>query len=338
MQQEEMNYAAQAIEQWMEAAENKWKEAKAVLEDRIENEKLNQWETTLHSLQSRIGHLKNSRLYDENDSFTSELSQINQECKELYDKYERFSDEMNQTPSLQNEAATKQEETEEDRLEFKKTKNKWMPPKDSVPPGKHKLPPLPYSYDALEPTIDEEIMRLHHDKHHQSYVDGLNKAETKMKEARQKGNFDLIRHWEREAAFNGAGHYLHTIFWNVMSPNGGGKPQGALLEQIKHDFGNYNAFKNHFTEAAKNVEGPGWAILVWSPRSHRLVSLQAEKHQLLSQWDVVPLLVLDVWEHAYYLQYKTDKDKYVDNWWNVVNWDHVTKRFNEAEKLRWKPY
>jgi len=213
-----------------------------------------------------------------------------------------------------------------------------MPPKNSVPPGKHKLPPLPYSYDALEPTIDEEIMRLHHDKHHQSYVDGLNKAETKMKEARQKSNFDLIRHWEREAAFNGAGHYLHTIFWNVMSPNGGGKPQGALLEQIKHDFGNYNAFKNHFTEAAKNVEGPGWAILVWSPRSHRLEILQAEKHQLLSQWDVVPLLVLDVWEHAYYLQYKTDKDKYVDNWWNVVNWDHVAKRFNEAEKLRWKPY
>src|SRR5699024_1860550 len=114
---------------------------------------------------------------------------------------------MNQTPSLQNEAATKQEETEEDRLEFKKTKNKSQPPKDTAPPGKHKLPPLPYSYDALEPTIDEEIMRLHHDKHHQSYVDGLNKAETKMKEARQKGNFDLIRHWEREDDLYGDSNY-----------------------------------------------------------------------------------------------------------------------------------
>lgn len=207
-----------------------------------------------------------------------------------------------------------------------------------VPIGRHQLPPLPYAYNALEPYIDEETMRLHHDKHHKSYVDGLNKAELEMQKARQTGNFDLIKHWEREAAFNGAGHYLHTIFWSVMSPNGGGKPQGSLLTAINQSFGSFDKFKQHFSEAANKVEGGGWAILVWSPRSGRLEILQAEKHQNLSQWDVIPLLVLDVWEHAYYLKYKNDRKKYIDNWWNVVNWPEVSKRFNEAQKVRWTPY
>lgn len=207
-----------------------------------------------------------------------------------------------------------------------------------VPIGGHRLPELPYAYDALEPYIEEEIMRLHHDKHHQSYVDGLNQAELKMAEARQTGDFDLIRHWEREAAFHGAGHYLHTIFWNVMSPEGGGRPDGELLTQIEQDFGSYDAFQKHFSEAAKEVEGAGWAILIWSPRSHRLEILQAEQHQNLSQWDAIPLLVLDVWEHAYYLQYKNDRAEYVDNWWNIVNWDHVNQRYQAAKNLLWQPY
>jgi len=207
-----------------------------------------------------------------------------------------------------------------------------------VPIGKHRLPPLPYPYDALEPYIDEEIMRLHHLKHHQSYVDGLNKAEKKMEEARRQGNFELLKHWEREASFNGAGHYLHTIFWNIMSPSGRREPKGELRREIEKSFGSFNAMKKHFSEAAKQVEAVGWAILVWSPRSRRLEILQAEKHQNLSQWDVVPLLVLDVWEHAYYLQYKNERAKYVENWWNVVNWEEVEKRFLEAQKLKWKPY
>jgi Fe-Mn family superoxide dismutase len=207
-----------------------------------------------------------------------------------------------------------------------------------VPIGGHKLPPLPYPYNALEPYIAEEIMRLHHQKHHQSYVEGLNKAEVEMQEARETESYELLRHWEREAAFNGAGHYLHTIFWNVMSPNGGGNPKGELAEQIVLDFGSIEKFKKHFTEAAKKVEGVGWAILVWAPRAHRLEILQAEKHQLFTQWDVIPLLVLDVWEHAYYLQYKQERDKYIDNWWNVVNWEHVAYRFQEAKKLLWQPY
>lgn len=209
---------------------------------------------------------------------------------------------------------------------------------DYIPIGKHRLPPLPYPYDALEPYIDEEIMRLHHLKHHQSYVDGLNKAEMEMEKARKQNNFELIKHWEREASFNGAGHYLHTIFWNIMSPIGRREPKGELRKAINQTFGNFNAMKKHFSEAAKQVEAVGWAILVWSPRSHRLEILQAEKHQNLSQWDVVPLLVLDVWEHAYYLQYKNDRAKYIENWWNVVNWDEVERRYLEARKLKWQPY
>ncbi|MFD0672304.1 Fe-Mn family superoxide dismutase [Cohnella sp. GCM10027633] len=211
-------------------------------------------------------------------------------------------------------------------------------PVGAVPIGGHKLPPLPYSYKALEPWIDEKTMRIHHVKHHQSYVDGLNKAETKLSEARKTGDFDLVKHWERELAFNGAGHYLHTIFWESMSPRGGGKPVGALLQEIERSFGSYDAFKKQFSEAANKVEGGGWAILVWSPRSHRLEILTAEKHQNLSQWDVVPLLPLDVWEHAYYLKHQNERAAYVKDWWNVVNWPYVAQRYHEAAKLQWTPW
>jgi superoxide dismutase, Fe-Mn family len=209
---------------------------------------------------------------------------------------------------------------------------------DSVPIGQHVLPPLPYGYDALEPYINLEIMKLHYTKHHKSYVDGLNKAEKMMKEARDNNKYDLIKHWEREAAFHGSGHYLHCIFWEVINPRGGGQSKGELLQQIQRDFGSYDMFKKHFSEAAKKVEGVGWAILVWSPRSRKLEILQAERHQLLTQWDIIPLLVLDVWEHAYYLQYKNERDKYVDNWWHVVYWPNVEKRYQEARKLKWQPY
>ncbi len=207
-----------------------------------------------------------------------------------------------------------------------------------VPIGQHTLPLLPYSYDALEPYISTEIMKLHHDKHHQSYVDGLNTAEKKMKEARERNDYALLKHWEKEASFHGSGHYLHTIFWEIMSPKGGGEPGGPLMHQIRKDFGSFTNFKKHFSEAAKKVEGVGWAILVWAPRSRRLEILQSEKHNNLTQWDTIPLLALDVWEHAYYLQYKNKKDEYVDKWWNVVNWPAVENRFQSAQKLQWKPF
>ncbi|MCA0758667.1 DUF2935 domain-containing protein [Paenibacillus sp. N4] len=213
----------------------------------------------------------------------------------------------------------------------------YRAPIQQVPPGGHKLPPLPYPYSALMPYIDELTMKIHHDVHHQSYVDGLNIAEKQLQAARETGNFELIKHWERELAFNGAGHYLHTLFWSTMSPSGGREPAGQLAAQLANDFGSYAAFKQQFSEAAAKVEGGGWAILVWSPRSRRLEILTAEKHQNLSQWDVVPLLPLDVWEHAYYLKHQNRRPDYIQDWWNVVNWPYVAERFAEARKLVWQP-
>lgn len=207
-----------------------------------------------------------------------------------------------------------------------------------VEAGNHTLPPLPYAYNALEPYISEEIMKLHHTKHHQSYVDGLNKAEKSLEMARKSSDFSLVKHWSRELAFHGSGHYLHTIFWHNMSPKGGGKPKGALLKEIEKYFGSFEAFKKHFSEAAKQVEGVGWALLVWSPRSRHLEILQSERHMLLTQWDTIPLLVLDVWEHAYYLQYKNNRADYVEKWWNIVSWKNVEERFTKAKELKWKPF
>ena len=265
------------------------------------------------------------------ESWKSEILHLRQELKEISDL----------DPIDVNQRADKlftQYESYFEDSEAQQQQNRIQSQSKSVPVGGHTLPPLPYGYDALEPYIHQEIMRLHHDKHHQSYVDGLNKAEKEMQKARKTGNYELIKHWEREASFHGAGHYLHTIFWSIMTPNGGGKPSGMLMREINQSFGSFEQFKQHFSEAAKNVEAVGWAILVWAPRSQRLEILQAEKHQNLSQWDVIPLLTLDVWEHAYYLQYKNDRKKYVDNWWNVVNWKEVERRFHEAQQVKWKPY
>jgi Fe-Mn family superoxide dismutase len=198
---------------------------------------------------------------------------------------------------------------------------------------KYELPPLPYDYNALEPHIDEQTMRLHHDKHHLGYVNGLNKALEKLEEARAAGDFAMVKHWSREAAFHGSGHFLHSIFWPNMAPagnGGGGEPTGALAEQIVKDFGSFDNFKAQFTSASGAVEGSGWGLLVWEPNAGQLEVLQAEKHQNLTQWGVVPLLVLDVWEHAYYLKYQNARGSYVNAWWNVVNWADVAERFEAA--------
>jgi Fe-Mn family superoxide dismutase len=212
--------------------------------------------------------------------------------------------------------------------------NIWIVEKDVIAGG-HTLPDLPYSYNALEPVISEEIMRLHHEKHHQAYVDGLNKAEINLKKARETNDFSMIKHWSRELAFHGSGHYLHTIFWRNMTPNGGGGPQGGLKAEIDKYFGSFDSFKKHFSEAAKQVEGVGWALLVWSPKVRHLEVLQTEKHMVMTQWDTIPLLVLDVWEHAYYLQYKNNRGEYVDRWWHVVNWNDVEIRFEKAADIKW---
>jgi superoxide dismutase, Fe-Mn family len=196
----------------------------------------------------------------------------------------------------------------------------------------HTLPTLPYDYNALEPYYDETTVRIHHDMHHKAYVDGLNNAEAKLEEARLSSDFSLIKHWEREYAFNGAGHILHTLFWENMAPNGGKGPNEKLTEAINKDFLNLETFKKQFSAAAVAVEGSGWAILAWNPLFEKLVILQVEKHQNLTQWGVVPLLILDVWEHAYYLKYQNKRAAFVEVWWNIVNWDTVNDRYAKALK------
>ena len=191
----------------------------------------------------------------------------------------------------------------------------------------HELPPLPYSYNALEPHIDEQTMKLHHDMHHNAYVQGLNKAEEMLAKARESKDFTLVKHWEREAAFHGAGHFLHCIFWENMGPDCGGKPDGTLLEAINKKFGSYESFTAHFKAAGTAVEASGWAILVYNQATKDLEILAAEKHQNLTQWVVTPLLVLDVWEHAYYLKYQNKRAAYVEAFFNVINWKDVSKRF-----------
>jgi len=195
---------------------------------------------------------------------------------------------------------------------------------------KHTLPQLPYAYNALEPHYDEQTVKIHHDLHHQAYVDGLNNAEAKLAEAREKDDFTLIKHWERELAFHGSGHILHTLFWENMQPNGGGQPSGSIAERINQDFNDYSTFKKQFSTAAVAVEASGWAVLCWNPMFKKLVILQIEKHQNLTQWGVIPLLILDVWEHAYYLKYQNKRAAFVEAWWNLVNWEVVNTRFQQA--------
>ena len=198
----------------------------------------------------------------------------------------------------------------------------------------YQLPELPYATNALEPYYDEATVKLHHDAHHKAYVDGLNNAEGKQAEARDKGDFALIKHWERELAFHGSGHLLHSLFWQNMCSGGGGSAQGILAERITKDFGSFDNFKKQFSAAAVAVEGSGWALLVWSPNFAKLEILQAEKHQNLTQWGVIPLLTVDVWEHAYYLKYQNKRASWVEAWWNLVNWEDVLKRFeNNADKV-----
>ncbi|MGG5253743.1 superoxide dismutase [Neobacillus sp. SM06] len=205
-------------------------------------------------------------------------------------------------------------------------------------PGSHRLPNLPYEYSALEPYFSEQMMKLHHQHHHLVHVDELNRAELQLKKARETNDYRLLKHWSRELSFHGSGHYLHMLFWNNLSPAGGGKPNGRLLKEIESYFGSFAAFKKHFTEAAIQVEGNGWALLVWSPRARHLEIVQTQENTHYAQWDTIPLLAADVWEHAYSLQYKQKREEYVENWWKIVNWSEVERRFEQASELKWQAY
>lgn len=196
-----------------------------------------------------------------------------------------------------------------------------------VPPGKHKLPPLPYPYDALEPVIGAATVRIHHDHHHKAYVDGLNKAELALVDARKRNDFTLVKSLENELAFNGSGHILHSIYWTVMAPVGyESEPGPCTRKEVTRYFGSFENFISQFTDAAIKVEASGWGILGWNPAWKHLEILIAEKHQNLTQWGIIPVIAIDSWEHAYYLDYQYNREAYVREWLKLINWFEVENR------------
>ncbi|MCT1450494.1 superoxide dismutase [Corynebacterium sp. p3-SID1194] len=195
----------------------------------------------------------------------------------------------------------------------------------------YELPDLPYAYDALEPHISAEIMELHHDKHHATYVKGANAAlEALEAERNGEANPDKLRALSKNLAFNLGGHTNHSIFWKNMSPNGGSEPAGELAEAINRDFGSFEGFQKQFEGVATSLQGSGWAVLGYDHIAGRLIIQQLTDQQGNISVDFTPVLMLDMWEHAYYLQYKNVKADYAKAFWNVVNWDDVAERFAKA--------
>ncbi|MDQ1084410.1 Fe-Mn family superoxide dismutase [Microbacterium proteolyticum] len=198
--------------------------------------------------------------------------------------------------------------------------------------AKYTLPELPYDYSALEPHISATIMELHHSKHHQTYVNGANTTLDLLAEAREKGDFANINRLQKDLAFNLGGHTNHSIFWTNLSPNGGDKPTGDLEAAIDDQFGSFDAFRAQFTAAALGVQGSGWAGLFWDSIGQNLVIQQFFDQQGQIVAGTVPLLLLDVWEHAYYLDYKNVRADYVKAFWNIANWADAQERFAAARE------
>lgn len=194
----------------------------------------------------------------------------------------------------------------------------------------YKLPELSYDYSALEPHISARIMELHHSKHHQAYVTGANAAIDAMAEARASNNFANLPKLQKDLAFNLGGHVNHSIFWQNLSPEGG-EASGNLLAAINEYFGSFDAFKSHFSAAAVGIQGSGWAYLAWDALGNRLVIGQLYDQQGNIAMGNIPLLMLDMWEHAFYLDYQNVKADYVKAFWNIVNWADVAKRFDSVK-------
>ena len=192
------------------------------------------------------------------------------------------------------------------------------------------LPDLDYDYGALAPHIAPEIMELHHSKHHAAYVAGANTALEQLAEARANGNFGAVNKLEKDLAFHLGGHINHSVFWKNMSPDGGGEPDGEVAAAIDEFFGSFEAFQGQFAAVANGIQGSGWAMLVWDPLGQRLNINQLFDQQANVPVGQLPVLQLDMWEHAFYLQYKNVKGDYVKAWWNVVNWADVAARLEKA--------
>jgi Fe-Mn family superoxide dismutase len=196
--------------------------------------------------------------------------------------------------------------------------------------SKYVLPELSYDYGALEPHISGRIMELHHSKHHAAYVAGINTALEQLEEARAKNEFGNINKLQKDLAFHLGGHVNHSIFWNNLAPNQGEKPEGELAAAIDEFFGSFDAFRAHFNAAALGIQGSGWAFLAWDSLGERLIIEQLYDQQGNVAAATVPLLMLDMWEHAFYLDYQNVKGDYVKAFWNIVNWADVQARFAAA--------
>lgn len=191
---------------------------------------------------------------------------------------------------------------------------------------------LPYPINALEPYYSKETLLIHFDILYTGYVNKTNQTEEKLKQARANNDFTNIKCLEKELSFQGSGAILHQLFFENMGPAIPTSPDINLMEQINKDFGSFEILKQQMTEAAKVVEASGWCLLVWIPMFNKLEVLQCEKHQNLTLWGCKPLLVLDMWEHSYFLQYKADRAEYIKAFWNIVNWNEVNKRFSKIKR------
>lgn len=192
------------------------------------------------------------------------------------------------------------------------------------------LPELPYDYTALEPHISARIMELHHDKHHAAYVAGANTALEKLAAARDAGDLTAVNLHEKNLAFNLGGHTNHTVFWHNLSPDGGGEPEGELAAAIVEQFGSFAAFQSHFAANATGIQGSGWSVLGWDSIGQRLLIFQLFDQQSNVPVGIVTLLMLDMWEHEFYLDYLNVKADYLKAFWNIANWADVAQRFERA--------
>lgn len=201
------------------------------------------------------------------------------------------------------------------------------------PEGNFALQPLPYSESALEPLMDQETLHLHYTFHHGDAVKAANKDLAMIKESIDKSSLDTVDYWTKKLSFHLSSHVLHSIFWTNLI-NRKTDPSGTLLKQIEKDFGSYDKLKLLLSKTSKGVDGNGWGILGYQPYTQKLTVLQCENHEKLTQWGVIPLLVIDVWEHSYYLKYRNRRAEFVDNLFPIINWDNVAERFNSALKLK----
>jgi superoxide dismutase, Fe-Mn family len=199
--------------------------------------------------------------------------------------------------------------------------------------GNFTLAPLPYKFEFLEPHMDAETVNLHYTFHHGGAVKGANKDMQMIRKALDENNLDTVDFWTKKLAYHFSSHALHSIFWTNLT-NKKSEPKGDLLKRIEKNFGSFDKLKGYIAATSKNVDGNGWGILAYQPHSDSLSLIQCENHEKIVQWGAVPLLVIDVWEHAYYLKYKNKRADFVDALFNIINWENVEQRLDSATRLK----